>query len=70
MWYPGIFIYNRNLATPQWGFIPFYSSSPNPYFASTGFYFKLIDFADSIYGIHEGEDTYNYVIPLSNTDDI
>lgn len=70
MWYPGIFTYNRNLTTPQWGFIPFYSSSPNPYFASTGFYFKLIDFSDSIYGIHEGEDTYSYVIPLSNTDDV
>lgn len=70
MWYPGIFIYNRNTATPSWQLIPFYSSSPNPYFESQGFYFKLVDFSDCIYGIHENEDTYSYVIPLSNTDGV
>lgn len=70
MWYPGIFIYNRNAATPSWQLIPFYSSSLNSYFTRQGFYFKLVDFSDCIYGIHENEDTYSYVIPLSNTDEI
>lgn len=70
VWYPGIFIYNRNVASPEWSLIGFYSTSPNPYFTTTGFYIALGDFADSIYGIHENEETYDYIIPLSNTDEI
>ena len=60
IYYPGIFIYDRNKETPEWEHYSFSSQG--------GITVSLSDYTEYIYGISEGEETYSYLAPLSDTE--
>lgn len=62
--FPGVWIYNRNDASPQWQIKKFYDDDEN-YLGSL--VIDLEDYINKIYGVLENEETYTYVTPLSNS---
>lgn len=61
IYFPGVFIYNRNDLSPHWNIYAFDDNG-------TGIKVALSDYSDYIYGLHEEEDTYIYLAPLSRAD--
>lgn len=59
IWYPGVFIYDRN-KNVGW---EVYYFNPDE---EKGIIVDLKDYVDYIYGLHEEEETYSYLAPLSD----
>ena len=62
IWYPGVFVYDRNKDT-GWEVYYFYPDEEEK-----GIIVDLKDYVDYIYGLHEEEETYSYLAPLSETE--
>lgn len=62
IWYPGIFVYDRNKDI-GWEVYYFYPDEEEK-----GIVVDLKDYVDYIYGLHEEEETYSYLAPLSDTE--
>lgn len=61
IWYPGVFVYDRN-KNVGW---EVYYFDPDE---EEGIVVDLKDYVDYIYGLHEEEETYSYLAPLSETE--
>lgn len=62
VYFPGIWVYDRNSDNPQWEIFTLYKD--NLY--TKPLEISLSEFKDYIYGIQELEEIYNYIGPLSN----
>lgn len=62
IWYPGVFVYDRNKDI-GWEVYYFYPDEEEK-----GIVVDLKDYVDYIYGLHEEEETYSYLAPLSDTE--
>lgn len=61
IWYPGVFVYDRNKDI-GW---EIYYFDPDE---EEGIVVDLKDYVNYIYGLHEEEETYSYLAPLSDTE--